>query len=180
MKWSITTVRLRSVWLLVPVFLILARPSPDSIAVGAVLAVAGALARAWAAGTIRKNAVLTVTGPYAHTRNPLYLGSFLVGLGVTIASGSIALVALFLAYFMVVYGKAMRHEERNLEARFGDRFRDYAAAVPLFIPRLSPYRAVDVERVDFHLRRYLGHREWELALGLAGGFGALAVKMFWF
>jgi protein-S-isoprenylcysteine O-methyltransferase Ste14 len=180
MKWSIKTIRLRGVWILVPVFLVLARPQPETMVAGAMLAAAGAVVRAWASGTIRKNVVLTTTGPYAYTRNPLYVGSFLVGLGVTIASGSPWLVGLFLGFFVIIYGKTMRLEAEGLEARFGDRFREYAAAVPLFVPRLRPYRSMDAAQTQFMVRRYFTHREWELLLGLALGFLALVVKMRWF
>lgn len=180
MNLSSTKFRLRAVWLLVPVFFLLAQPAPETLAAGAVFALLGALVRAWASGTIRKNVVLTTTGPYAYTRNPLYVGTLLVGLGVTTAAGSVVLVVMFLVFFAVVYVRTMRAEERNLEARFGDVFREYAAAVPLFVPRLRPYRVGVGEQTSFTIRRYLGHREWELLLGLALTFVALIAKMFVF
>ncbi|HEX6939040.1 MAG TPA: isoprenylcysteine carboxylmethyltransferase family protein [Longimicrobiales bacterium] len=179
MKLSWHWIRLRALWFVVPVFLITARPSVPLLKVGLVLAVAGGLLRAWASGTIRKNNVLTTGGPYAHTRNPLYLGTFLVGLGVTIAGGSWPFVVLFLAFFAIVYGRTMRAEERRLEELFGDRFREYAARVPLFIPRLRPYTPMEPHATEFLLRRYFLHREYEFALGVALGFLALAAKLVW-
>lgn len=172
-------IRLRAPWLVVPVFLIAARPSWPLIRIGIVLAVAGALLRAWASGTIRKNNVLTTGGPYAHTRNPLYLGTFLVGLGVTIAGGSWAFVAFFVLFFAIVYGRTMRAEERRLDELFGHRFRAYAAAVPLFLPRLRPYRPMEPHATEFLLRRYFSHREYEFALGVILGFLVLVAKMLW-
>lgn len=180
MKWSNNAIRLRSVWLLVPVFLILAKPTTKLMLAGAVLAVIGGLIRAWAACTIRKNRVLTTTGPYAYTRNPLYLGSFLVGLGVVVGSGSLWLLALFLVFFTVVYTRTMRAEERHLEELFGEEFRRYAASVPLFIPGLRRYRGGSAQETLFDPRRYFGHREWELALGLTLAFLALWGKLEWF
>lgn len=180
MRWSRHWIRLRAGWFAVPFFLIMARPSPELLEIGVGLAVVGALLRAWASGTIRKNTVLTTGGPYAHTRNPLYLGTLLVGLGVTIAGGSWIFVVLFLTFFVVIYGQTMRAEERRLEELFGDRFRDYAAQVPLFFPRLRPYRPSEPHATEFMVRRYFLHREYEFALGVMAGFLALVAKMRWF
>lgn len=179
MTLSLKRIRLRAGWMLVPVFLVLARPTAPLIAAGILLAVLGGLLRAWASGTIRKNKVLTTGGPYAHTRNPLYLGTFLVGLGLLVAGGSLVCVTLFLAFFAAVYAPSMRAEERTLEQLFGDRFRHYAASVPLFFPRLRPYRPEEPHATEFMLRRYVSHREYEFALGVLLGFLALAAKMAW-
>jgi protein-S-isoprenylcysteine O-methyltransferase Ste14 len=180
MNWSNKTIRLRSVWLLVPVFLILAQPTVRLLLCGAALAVVGGVIRGWAACTIRKNQVLTTTGPYAYTRNPLYLGSFLVGLGVVVGSGSLWLLALCLIFFAVVYRRTIRDEERYLEQLFGESYRRYAAAVPVFIPRLRPYCDSEPSATEFRLQRYFGLREWELALGVSMAFLALWGKMEWF
>jgi protein-S-isoprenylcysteine O-methyltransferase Ste14 len=180
MALSLKVIRLRSVWLLVPVFLMLARPSTALLVPGAVLTLLGGLLRAWAAGTIQKNKILTTSGPYAYCRNPLYLGTFLVGLGVTVASGSPYLVAIFVLFFAIIYGGAMKSEERRLESLFGEPFRDYAAAVPLFLPRLRPYRGIEPATTQFLLRQYFAQREWQLALGVVLAFLALVAKMIWF
>jgi protein-S-isoprenylcysteine O-methyltransferase Ste14 len=177
MKWSNKMIRLRSVWLLVPVFLVLAEPSDGLLLAGAALALVGGLIRGWAACTIRKNQVLTTNGPYAYTRNPLYLGSFLVGLGVVLGSGSVYLRVVFLVFFAVVYRRTIRDEERHLEGLFGDEFRRYAAAVPRFVPSLRPYRSDEPPATRFALRHYFGKREWELALGASLAFLALWGKM---
>jgi protein-S-isoprenylcysteine O-methyltransferase Ste14 len=180
MKWSNSAIRLRSVWLLVPLFLVLADPSDRLLLAGAALAAVGGLVRGWAACTIRKNKILTTTGPYAHTRNPLYLGSSLVGLGVVVGSGSLGLLVVFLAFFTLVYRRTIRDEERHLEELFGEDYRHYAAAVPAFVPRLRPYRGVGREATRFSLRHYFGQREWELVLGVTLAFLALWGKMEWF
>ncbi|HEX7050439.1 MAG TPA: isoprenylcysteine carboxylmethyltransferase family protein [Longimicrobiales bacterium] len=172
-------VRLKAAWGLAPVFLLVAHPTPKLIGIGAALAIIGGLLRAWASGTIRKKQVLTTGGPYAYTRNPLYLGSFFVGLGLATAGGSILLVVLFLACFAVVYGPTMRAEERELERLFGDRFREYVAHVPIFFPQLRAYRPAEPHPTQFLLRRYFGHREYQLALGVLVGFLLLAVKLAW-
>lgn len=189
-------VRLKGVWLLLVPFVLLSRPTPEVLVSGAALAVAGAAIRGWAAGCIRKEDALATRGPYAHTRNPLYLGSLLLGTGVAVAGGRWIFVLLFLAFFFLVYPRTMRHEERVLQERFGEAYRRYRRSVPLLIPRVSPYRADAVEdggdasrpgaedgrregSGPFSARRYLRNREWEAALGLAAGFAFLWVKMVW-
>ncbi|MBT8337088.1 MAG: isoprenylcysteine carboxylmethyltransferase family protein, partial [Gemmatimonadetes bacterium] len=102
-------VRLRVVWLLIIPFFWFARPSPTLLVVGLGLAAAGLAVRASAAGFIHKDRVLTTTGPYARTRNPLYLGSSLLGMGITVAGGRWQFVAAFLLFFAVVYHRTIRH-----------------------------------------------------------------------
>jgi hypothetical protein len=182
MKITANWIRLRIVWLGIPVFYLLARPDPEWLMAGAAVALPGSAVRAWASGTIRKNLVLAVTGPYAFTRNPLYLGSFLVGLGLTIGAGLWTLVAVYVLAFGVLYGWKMRLEERLLAERFGDAFRDYAAHVPLFLPRLRPYPArtggLDTDASGgFRLRQYLLHREYHVPLALGIGFLLLVLKL---
>ena len=191
----LTKIRLRSAWLVVPLYLWLADPTAQSIALGLVVAVLGALVRGWAAGTIRKNRVLTTSGPYAYTRNPLYFGSFLIAIGLVIASNE-AWLALLLVANVVIYHRVMLKEERRLEKLFGDDFKRYEEAVPRFIPRLRPAVihapvASDADSLDESdmapdpppntpgrfFKRYLRHREYQAMLGIAVMFIALAVKL---
>lgn len=172
--------RLRAVWLLAIAFLWFARPTASLLAVGAILAVAGLVVRAWAAGVIRKDQELTISGPYAFTRNPLYLGSLLLGSGAVLAGGSWLFAAVFAAFFALVYGRTMKREEALLEELFGDRYRHYASSVPLLAPKLPPYRPEHpLQGNRFSLDRYLGHREWEALLGAVVAFGVLAAKLVW-
>lgn len=179
MKPTLREIRLKSVWLLVPLYLYLADPTPERIAWGAALALPGALLRAWASGTIRKNNVLTTGGPYAYTRNPLYLGSFVVGLGFVIAGGRPLLLAVLVGFFLLVYLPTMRVEERRLESLFGEEFRVYAESVPLFVPRGRAFRSGGPHPTRFQVERYLGHKEYEFALGIVAGFLILAAKAVW-
>jgi len=171
--------RLRAIWLLIVPFLWLARPTPALMAAGGLLALVGLGARAWAAGHIRKEKELTTTGPYAHTRNPLYVGSFLLGTGVTVAGGRWYFVAAFAAYYFFIYGRTMGKEARLLEELFGEEYRHYAERVPLVRPRLSPYRAPGKEPRPFALDRWRRNREYEALLGAVAGFAFLAIKMVW-
>lgn len=172
-------VRLRAVWLLLVPFLWWARPTPLLLVVGAAIAAVGLLIRAQAAGYIHKDRELTTTGPYAYTRNPLYLGTFFLGVGITVAGGRWVFVALFLVFFTVVYSRTIRHEARQLETFFGDAYRRYARAVPLFVPRPRPWRpgGGDPGRLAFSRERWRRNREYEALLGAAAGFAALAVRM---
>lgn len=172
--------RLRAVWLLVIPFLWLARPSPALLAWGGGLAAVGLVVRGWAAGVIRKEKELTVRGPYAFTRNPLYVGTFLLGLGVTIAGGRWIFVVLFLLFYGLVYGRTIRGEAALLEELFGDSYRDYAAAVPLLIPRPTPYRPKESSGpASFTFSRYRRNREYEALLGTVAGFAFLAARVWW-
>ena len=111
------------------VFLWLARPSVRSLLLSLLLVAPGLLLRAYAAGYVRKNAELTQTGPYAYTRNPLYLGSMLAAFGFTAASRQWLLVLLLAVLFLFIYLPVIRSEEKFLRATFAG-FDGYAARVP--------------------------------------------------
>lgn len=182
MKLTLRRLRLKAVWLLVVPFLWLAEPRPELLAAGAVLAALGLGLRAWAAGVIHKERELSTSGPYGHTRNPLYLGSFLVGLGVTVAGGRWIFVVAFVAFFAWIYGRTMRAEARRLEDLFGERYRDYARHVPAFLPRPLAWRTGAPRlpaRPAFTLERWRRNREYEALLGVVVGFAFLCAKMLW-
>lgn len=160
------------------VFLFFARPKPLTLLIGTIIAVIGLLIRAWASGHIRKNQDLAVSGPYAYTRNPLYVGSFVMGLGFTIASGVWWLAILFAVLFLGIYLPVMRNEAQELSAIFGDSFGKYAEEVPLFIPRLTKYRAENSSPKRFELDLYLRYREYQAALGVGFALGILALKAY--
>ena len=160
-------------------FMLLARPAGWTLAAGGAVALVGLGLRAWAAGHIRKNAALAVSGPYAYTRNPLYLGSFLLGLGFTVAAGRpVLLGGLFAALFLGIYLPVMRVEAATLAELFGDEYQRYAAAVPLLFPRLTPYAGGEAGGgpTKFDAELYMRHREYRAALGLCLAWGALALK----
>ena len=162
-------------------FVVLARPDRRSLFIGGAVALLGLAIRAWASGHIRKNARLAVSGPYAHTRNPLYLGSFILGLGFTVAASSnlllfLILGGLFAALFLGIYWPVMRVEAATLAEMFGEEYRRYAAAVPLLFPRLTPYRAGEGSAVRFDPSLYLRYREYRAALGLLVAWCVLWLK----
>src|SRR5262249_50514950 len=118
----------------------LARPSVLSLAVGLPLALLGEALRIWASGHIEKTKSLATGGPYAHTRNPLYVGSLFLGLGLAVASASVEVVVAVAAYFAAFYPAVMREESGFLARKFPEEYADWARAVPLFLPRLAPPR----------------------------------------
>jgi protein-S-isoprenylcysteine O-methyltransferase Ste14 len=145
--------------------LFFARPEPRSILYGALLGIIGLALRAWAAGYLHKQEVLTVTGPYAYTRNPLYLGSALLALGAGIAAHSWISAGILVAYFAIFYSVVMRKEEEELRPRHLAEFDAYAAAVPLFFPRLSPAKLGGAGQSSFSVAQYRKNHEWQAALG---------------
>jgi protein-S-isoprenylcysteine O-methyltransferase Ste14 len=147
--------------------LFFARPQPRSILYGALVGLVGLALRAWAAGYLHKQEVLTVTGPYAYTRNPLYLGSAVLALGVAIATRSWISSLLLGVYFAVFYSVVMRREENELQSRHATNFDRYAAAVPLFFPRLSPAKLSDNLSVAFSPIQYKKNHEWQAAVGFS-------------
>lgn len=157
-------------------FLVLARPNVLTLAVGGPIALVGLLLRAWAAGHIRKNSALATSGPYAFTRNPLYLGSFVLGLGFTIASGRWWLGLLFAALFLGIYLPVMRVEATTLEELFGEDYNDYSRAVPLFFPRLLPFGDETSRSIRFDSSLYMRYREYQAAIGLVIAWSLLALK----
>ncbi len=145
--------------------LFFARPQPRSILSGALVGLVGLGLRAWAAGYLHKQEVLTVTGPYAYSRNPLYLGSAVLALGVAIATRSWISTLLLGVYFTLVYSVVMRREENELRSRYAADFERYAAAVPLFFPRVSPAKLSDITSAAFSPTQYEKNHEWQAAVG---------------
>lgn len=161
-------------------FIFFAKPTPRALFIGASVSLLGLALRAWAAGHIRKNAQLATSGPYAFTRNPLYLGSFLLGLGFTIASGRLLLGLLFAALFLGIYLPVMRVEASTMAELFGKEFETYRRAVPLFFPRFTPFRQNESAGTRFDGTLYLRYREYRAALGLIIAWGLLLIKTYYF
>lgn len=165
------------------VFFAAARPTPSSLWLGACVVLAGLAVRAWAAGTLDKDWRLTVAGPYAYTRNPLYLGSLIIGLGASAASGRPWpwLAVVFLIFFAWTYGPAMTSEAGRLEREFGQEYSRYGRRVPLLVPRRRPYRVAAADDADpsFSLGRYGRNKEYEALLGAVAGFALLLLKAGW-
>jgi protein-S-isoprenylcysteine O-methyltransferase Ste14 len=142
-----------------------ARPTPRSILWGALIGVLGLLIRALAAGHLHKQEVLTVTGPYAYTRNPLYFGSSILTLGAAIAAHSWISGVALCAYFALFYSIVMRREEAELRRHHGSAFDEYADAVPLFFPRITPTKLPFAGAGTFSFAQYKKNHEYQAAIG---------------
>ena len=157
--------RVRLGYVLAVFVLLFARPTPRSVMIGAAVGLVGLWIRAFAAGYLHKQAVLTVTGPYAYTRNPLYLGSAVLAVGAAMATRSWISAAILLAYFAGVYAVVMRREEQELYVQHGAAFKAYAEAVPLFLPRLTPAKVPGASAGRFSFAQYKKNHEYEAAVG---------------
>ena len=155
----------------------LARPTWRSMALGAIVIVPGLLIRALASGHVHKNESLATSGPYAYTRNPLYLGSVLMGLGFAMAARSWWLGGALVVMFFAVYVPVILDEETFLRQKFPE-FDEYTRRVPRMLPRLKRGSNAGGEVSDkFSLDLYLKHREYDALLGTVALILALVVKM---
>ena len=183
-------IRVPAGFVLAPLLFISARPMLASLAAGAFIAIAGLSIRAWASGHLKKNQELAKSGPYAHTRNPLYLGTFLLGTGVAVGGGTLWFVALFAAVYLIIYVPVMFAEAETMRELFSTEYEDYSKQVPLFVPRLTPYslhgslsyaaqlgRSVWGSGERFDPSLYMRHREYRAALGFLMVYALLATKM---
>jgi protein-S-isoprenylcysteine O-methyltransferase Ste14 len=159
------------------VYFWLARPTWRFIAFGAIAIVPGLLIRALASGHVRKNEALATSGPYAYTRNPLYLGSLLIGIGFAVAARSWWVGVVLVLMFFVIYLPVIGGEEAFLRQKFPE-FEEYARRVPRMFPRLVPSRS-DGEPGGFFFGLYMKHREYNALLGSALLTVALLIKMTW-
>ena len=157
------------------VYVWLARPTKSSLIAGALVLLPGLLLRGLASGHVQKDKQLTTSGPYAYTRNPLYLGSLVLAAGFAIAARSGWIVALMLLMFAVIYVPVIAGEERHLRQAFPE-YDDYARHVPRLWPRLSPYAS---QRSAYSSARYWKHHEYEASIGCVVVLAILVVKLMW-
>jgi protein-S-isoprenylcysteine O-methyltransferase Ste14 len=161
---NLSRVRVRAGYTAGAVALFFAEPTRDSLIAGGALAIFGELIRLWASGHIEKTHRLATGGPYAHTRNPLYLGSVLMASGFLVAARHPLSVTVGLLYLLVFYPAIIREEGKFLRDKFPDHYHEWAKHVPLFVPRLTPGGP---RESHFKTSRLLANREWRSALGLA-------------
>jgi hypothetical protein len=174
-KWSRVARRIRVPlgFIFAVVYIWLAQPTRLSLCAGALAMVPGLVLRGLASGHVQKDTELTTSGPYAYTRNPLYLGSLLLAIGFAIAARSWWIVGMMLAIFAAIYIPVIAGEERYLRQKFSD-YDDYARHVPRMLPRLTPYRS---QQGAYSSARYWKHREYRASLGCAAMLAVLVVKM---
>lgn len=151
-------------FVLVAAFAWFAQPDARSLAWGLPVAFAGLALRAWAAGHLAKNQALATGGPYAYTRNPLYLGTLLVAAGLAIAARSPWPALLFALAFAGIYLPVVQLEEQHLRNLFPD-YAAYAARVPALVPAWRTHPGGG----GFQWRLYARNREYQAAAGLLAG-----------
>jgi protein-S-isoprenylcysteine O-methyltransferase Ste14 len=161
-------------FLLLGAFVWLSQPTWCSIAASTPAWLAGMWLRAWAAGHLAKNEQLAQSGPYAHVRNPLYLGSLLVTAGVAIASRHLGLAALFAGAFTLIYLPVIQLEEEHLRNLFPE-YAGYARRVPSLWPRWRSEPA----RARFQCALYGRNKEWRAVSGMLFAFVLLVLKAAW-
>jgi protein-S-isoprenylcysteine O-methyltransferase Ste14 len=159
-------------FVMVAAFAWLSAPTPRSLAVGLPVSLLGLVLRSWAAGCLAKNQQLATSGPYAYTRNPLYLGTLLVAAGLVVGSRSACLGVLCATFFLLVYLPVIQREEQHLRRLFPE-YADYARAVPALWPRFQALSARD--RQGFRWPLYVKNQEYQAAAGFAAG----VVFLFW-
>lgn len=131
-------------WLAYPIFFVYpfaAKMTDFSFFAGALLILLGLVVRFWASGYISKSRALAVCGPYAYTRNPLYLGNFILGFGIIFIANSFWLACYYLLAFTFLYIGTIKEEQEGLQKKFGAPYIDYMAHVPMFWPSFKPWRS---------------------------------------
>jgi len=176
-KWSRVARRIRVPlgFVFAVVFVLLARPTRNSLIAGGLVLLPGLVLRGLASGHVQKDKQLTTSGPYAYTRNPLYLGSLILAAGFAIAARSWWIVAIMLLMFAVIYVPVIAGEERYLRQAFPE-YDDYARHVPRMLPRLSPYGS---QQSAYSSARYWKHREYEASIGCLVVLAILIAKLMW-
>jgi protein-S-isoprenylcysteine O-methyltransferase Ste14 len=159
---------------MVAAFAVFSHPTRHSLEIGLAVSLVGLALRAWAAGHLAKNERLAVSGPYAFTRNPLYLGTLLTALGLAAAGHSAGLGILFVVLFLLVYLPAIELEEQHLKSILPG-YAGYAARVPLLLPRWPE----GLGRDDFSLELYRKNREYQAFGGWLLGAAWLMVRAVW-
>jgi protein-S-isoprenylcysteine O-methyltransferase Ste14 len=158
----------------------LARPTWRSLTLGAIPLIPGLLVRTLASGHVRKNEALATSGPYAYTRNPLYLGSLLIGVGFAVAAQSLWIGLALVVMFFAIYLPVILDEEKFLREKFPE-YADYARRVPRLFPGLGPQsHSAKNSLLGFSLDLYLKHREYNALLGALAMIAALIARMTFF
>ncbi len=152
--------------------LYLAEPTPTSIAIGFFLSIAGMFFRAWASGYINKDTQLATKGPYSLTRNPLYFGNFILGLGIAVAGDNIYSYAIFLAYYFLFFPFLMIREHKRLKKKFSAEYETWAKDSHSFFPKFKK-----VKGRDFNISFYMQNKEYRVLYFSLFTFAIMILKV---
>jgi protein-S-isoprenylcysteine O-methyltransferase Ste14 len=168
--------RVRAGTFLVFAVLLFARPAWKPLVAGLAVSLAGLTVRAWAAGHLRKEKELAISGPYRYSRNPLYFGSMIIGIGFAVGSWSWIVAAILAAYFLVFYPVVIIEERARMRKLFPEAYGSYERTVPLFFP--APGKNGQTGKLPFSAALYIKNKEFRALLGTLVFWVLLTAKMF--
>ena len=142
---------------------------------GIIISSIGLLVRTWACGHLRKEQELTVSGPYRHTRNPLYLGNLILGIGIVVASRSWVVFGIFFVYFLLFYPALIIREKKRMNDIFPEKYKEFSKKVPLFFPSVKPSLGANHNKFSWEL--YMKNREYRALIGTIIFLAIFAGKM---
>jgi protein-S-isoprenylcysteine O-methyltransferase Ste14 len=166
-------VRAASIGLILAI--IFARPDLTSFLTGLGICFLGLLIRTWSTGHLRKEKKLAISGPYKYTRNPLYLGNFVIGISVAFASRSWWVFAYFAAYFLLFYPLAIKREMKRMKEFFPGEYDEYKRKTPLFFPSWRSFSLSGKNKFSWKL--FQKNKEWRAIIGAFLFWVILALKM---
>ncbi len=166
-------VRAASIGLILAI--IFARPDFTSFLTGLGICFLGLLIRTWSAGHLRKEKELAISGPYQYTRNPLYLGNFVIGISVAFASRSWWVLGYFAAYFLLFYPLAIKREMKRMKEFFPDEYDEYKKKTPIFFPTWKSFSSSGKNKFSWKL--FQKNREWRALIRAFLFWVILALKM---
>jgi protein-S-isoprenylcysteine O-methyltransferase Ste14 len=176
LKKIISRWRVRISLLCVILAVVLAKPKPWSILVGVGLTVAGLLLRIWACGHLEKEKELITSGPYRFTRNPLYLGNLLIGIGIVVGARSLWVLALAVVLFLVFYPAAISKEKQKMKQLFPEEYAAFKEKVPPFFPTFRP--SLQDKKTRFQWSLYKKNREYRALIGSSIFWIVMTAKLF--
>jgi protein-S-isoprenylcysteine O-methyltransferase Ste14 len=171
---TMNRLRVRAGLFLALAVVLLARPTWASVLLGILISFLGLVIRAWASGHLRKEKALAVSGPYRYSRNPLYVGNFLLGIGITAGARSWWVLGLCVAYYAIFYPMIIRRERERMKNLFPQQYSEYGKKVPLFFP--SPRKHLPANG-RFSWSLYKRNREYRALLGTILVWLVLAAKL---
>ncbi|MEE9389617.1 MAG: isoprenylcysteine carboxylmethyltransferase family protein [Candidatus Aminicenantaceae bacterium] len=163
LKNAIYRWRVRGGFIGILLAIVLAKPDLTSILIGMAISLFGLFIRTWAAGHLKKEKELTISGPYKYTRNPLYVGNLILGIGAVAGSRSWWMLAFFSAYFLLFYPVAIKNERERMKKFFPREYEDYKRKVPLFFPSLKPLSSQ--QKNKFNRKLYKKNKEYRALIG---------------
>ncbi len=147
--------RLTAIAALIVIFM--AEPTKVSLLVGSMIVILGEIGRTWALGYIDKDAALATTGPYAFTRNPLYVFNTVMFIGFCVMGNNLVAALVASVVFIWIYMVVIKIEADRMVDLFGESYAEWSRHVPLFIPRLTPWK--DRAKKAYSFALMLGHKE---------------------